>query len=210
MQKETWDQIWYRKGNSASTDLRELNGYERTSANHDEVSSVIVTSMDIKSGQRVLDVGCGAGAVARALQKAVPGIRYVGTDRSPTLVRKHIAILGNSVLNYSADDLVFSDQFFDVCICYGVFLYFESLDYSRRVVNTLLRQAKSVFIGDLPIRSHSEDHLLFDNDAVEFILADVDPQTWSWDISPGLYEPYTRDRFNIALKRKSAVAHSND
>lgn len=68
-------------------------------------------TMNIRPGQRVLEVGCGAGAIAQSLQKVVPGIHYVGTDRSPTLVKKHIAILGNSVLNFSADDPVFSDDF---------------------------------------------------------------------------------------------------
>lgn len=204
MTKEKWEQIWLRKGKSESTDLRELNGYEKTSVDHAELGRIIAAALDMKANDKVLEVGCGAGALAKGLQDAAPGIRYVGTDRSATLVDKHIRLLGNSVLPFSADELVFADGFFDMCVCYGVFFYFDSLEYARKVVNVLLRQARTaVYIGDLPVRSHSEDHLLFDEAGRDFILADVDTGVWSREVTRGLYEPYCDERFNIILRRKA-------
>lgn len=204
MAKDTWEQIWLRKGESDSNNLRELNGYEKTSVDHAELGRIISEALQIQPGNRVLEVGCGAGALAKGLQDAIPGILYVGTDRSASLVNKHIRLLGNSVLPFSADEPVFADQFFDMCVCFGVFFYFDSLEYARKAVNQLVRQSRnSVYIGDLPVRSHSDDHLLFGGDGLDFILSDVDTSVWSHEVTRGLYDPYKDDRFNIILRRKA-------
>ena len=47
---------------------------------------------------------------------------------------------------------------------------------------------KGVLIGELPIRSHRMEHLLFTPEEFE-----------GWDISDGFYDPYRKDRFNAVL-----------
>src|SRR5215475_14386226 len=43
--------------------------------------------LDVRSGDRILDVGCGAGDDARALARAVgPTGRVIGVDNSATMV----------------------------------------------------------------------------------------------------------------------------
>ncbi len=202
MKTESWDEIWLRKGNSESNNLQELDGYEKTQVDMDYITSTIIQALSIENGHRVLEVGCGAGALAEGLQKKLPGITYVGTERSASLVRKHIKILKNSVLNFSADDLVFADQFFDHCICFGVFEYFKDFDYAKKAVNAFARQARNIFIGDITRESHSPYHLLFDEKAADYIISDLDLSLYTKEVTRGLYEPHSKSRFNISLVRK--------
>lgn len=181
--QETWKQIWTRKGRADGTisDLLAYDGYEATKINMEEVAHEIITHLDIQKTDKVLEVGCGAGALAMYLD-----CDYVGIDYSPTLVEKHIEILNHSVLTGEAADLPFKDNTFDKVICYGVYLYFDDKDYAQQATKELLRVAKKgVLIGELPIRSHRKEHLLFTKDEFK-----------DWDLSDGFYDPYRGDRFN--------------
>ena len=90
---------------------------------------------------------------------------------------------------FDGANLPFKAKTFDKVICYGVFLYFDDKEYAQRAAEELLRVAKkSVLIGELPIRSHRTEHLLFAPEEFE-----------GWDISDGFYDPYRKDRFNAAL-----------
>ena len=150
----------------------------------EEVASCITKEMDIRPTDKVLEIGCGAGALAQYLK-----CDYVGVDYSETLVRKHIELLGNSVLVGVAGDLIFKDKSFDKIICYGVFLYFDNKEYARKAVEEMKRVARTcILIGELPVRSHREEHLLFT------------PEEFSeWKITEGFYDPYRKDRFNAML-----------
>ena len=186
-EKETWKQIWTRKGkaDSSITDLLAYDGYEATQIDMPAVVKEIVTRLDIKKEDRVLEVGCGAGALAQYLD-----CDYVGVDYSPSLVKKHIEILHNSVLVGEAGDLIFKDKSFDKVICYGVYLYFDDKEYAKKATRELQRVAKTaVLIGEIPIRSHREEHLLFTPEEFE-----------GWEISDGFYDPYRKDRFNAVMK----------
>lgn len=179
--KETWKEIWTRKGQADSSDLLAYDGYEATKVDMEEVARQITKRLDIQKNDKVLEVGCGAGALAQYLD-----CDYVGVDYSPTLVQKHIQFLRNSVLTGEAADLPFKDKSFDKVICYGVYLYFDDKEYARKATKELLRIAKKgVLIGEIPMRSHREEHLLFTKEEFE-----------GWNISDGFYDPYRSDRFN--------------
>uniref|UniRef100_UPI000AEDEB18 class I SAM-dependent methyltransferase n=1 Tax=Clostridium sp. NkU-1 TaxID=1095009 RepID=UPI000AEDEB18 len=137
--RETWQQIWTRKGRAdgSVTDLLAYDGYEATKVDMEEVARQIIKRLDIHKNDRVLEVGCGAGALAQYLD-----CDYVGIDYSPTLVQKHIELLQNSVLTGEAADLPFKDKSFDKVICYGVYLYFDNKEYAERATKELLRVAK--------------------------------------------------------------------
>lgn len=181
--QETWKQIWTRKGRAdiSVTDLLAYDGYEATKVDMEEVARQITRRLDIQKTDKVLEVGCGAGALAQYLD-----CDYVGIDYSPTLVQKHIEILNHSVLTGEAADLPFKDKSFDKVICYGVYLYFDNKEYAAKATSELLRVArKSVLIGEIPMRSHRTEHLLFSKEEFK-----------DWDLSDGFYDPYKKDRFN--------------
>ncbi|WP_223592467.1 class I SAM-dependent methyltransferase [Neobacillus bataviensis] len=184
--KETWREIWTRKGKVSGSreDLLAYNGYEATQVNMPEVAAQIVKALDIKPTDKVLEVGCGAGALAQYLN-----CDYVGMDYSPTLVKKHIEILGNSVIVGEANDIIFKDKSFDKVICYGVFLYFDSDEYVQQAISELKRVAKkALLIGELPMRSHRSEHKLFKKEDFS-----------GWTITDGFYDPYRKDRFNATM-----------
>ena len=178
-----WHEIWERKGLLNTTDLKELDGYEATTIKPDEVAHKIANILDIQRTDKVLEVGCGAGMIAQYLD-----CDYVGVDYSKSLVKKHIQLLGNSVLQCQANNLIFKDKSFDKVFCYGVFHYFPNKVYADQVIQEMKRVAKKtmIFIGDLPFQSHRQEHLLFNPE--EFADAKV---------TQGFYNP---DRFNVLIK----------
>lgn len=200
MTTETWDEIWLRKGLEDTDDMLKLNGYEKTGVDLPAAARTIFKALELKPGHRLLDVGCGAGTMGQAILEYCADVNYVGTDRSPTLVRKHIALLGHSVLNFSAHEAVFHDDLFDCCLCYSVSHYFESHQYAAEVISQLVRQGKKVYIGDMPLTSHDSTHLLYTQEMVEGWLDRLKKRygDLTWEFTPGLY---TTKRFNVLIKR---------
>lgn len=178
-----WKEVWERKGKSDTTCLKELNGFEDTTANQEEIAKRIMAELEIKETDRVLEVACGAGGLAQYINCG----QYVGVDYSSTLVKKHIELLNNSVLNGEANNLIFNDNTFDKVFCYSAFQYFPNKEYAIQAINEMKRVAKeAIFIGDLPITSHRDEHLLYDKKDFQ-----------SWKISEGYYNPC---RFNVSYK----------
>jgi SAM-dependent methyltransferase len=177
-----WHEVWERKGHLNTENLKELNGYEDTSIDPKFVADQIEKILDIKPTDKILEVGCGAGMLAQYLN-----CDYIGVDYSRSLVKKHVNLLGNSVIHGSASNLIFKDNSFDKVFAYSIFQYFPDLEYADTSIQEMKRVAKdSIFIGDLAIRSHRSEHLLFDcQDFIDF------------EISSGFYNS---DRFNIFAK----------
>ena len=137
----------------------------------------------VKETDTVLEVACGAGGLAQYIKCA----QYVGVDYSSTLVQRHIEILHNSVLHGEANNLIFKDKTFDKVFCFGAFHYFPNMEYANQAIAELKRVAKkAIFIGDLPITSHRDTHLLYKKENFK-----------DWKIIDGYYNPC---RFNVSLK----------
>ena len=62
--------------------LRQPPGGERVAID----APLLAACVDARPGQRVLDVGCGSGAVALCLAHRLPGVAVAGIDRDPVLV----------------------------------------------------------------------------------------------------------------------------
>lgn len=84
----------------------------------------LVAAANIKPGDRVLDVACGTGVVARsAIQKCLPGGVVVGTDiNEPMLaaarkIADDLGVIGVEWRPSDALDMPFEDASFDVVVC---------------------------------------------------------------------------------------------
>ncbi|MDR5586960.1 MULTISPECIES: class I SAM-dependent methyltransferase [Clostridium] len=178
-----WKEVWERKGRDTTRKLEVLDGYESTTANVAKIAKNIIKELDIKETDTVLEVACGAGGLAQYINCK----SYVGVDYSTSLVKKHIELLNNSVLHGEASNLIFKNNTFDKVFCFGAFHYFPNQDYAQKAIDEMKRIAKkAIFIGDLPITSHREQHLLYNKDNFK-----------DWKITDGYYNPC---RFNVSLK----------
>lgn len=169
-----------------------LDGYENTNIDPENVAKQIVDVLNIKATDRVLEVGCSAGLIA---QYIAPYCKYYGVDYTESLIKKHREILNNNVRTGHANDIPFKNQYFDKSFAFSVFQYFPDKEYVKKVINEMKRVTKDAyFIGDLPIKSHDKDHLLFD-------IADFDGGLCSIGY-------YNHDRFNVVYKwREEGISY---
>jgi SAM-dependent methyltransferase len=178
-----WLEVWERKGRAPTTDLRTLDGFENTTIDPQAVARQIVAILGLGRGVSVLEVGCGAGMLARH----IPG-DYTGVDYSPAMVGKFLELQPGKAARVSpASTLPFADRSFDKVFAFSVFQYFPDAAYADAAIAEMKRVARdAVFIGDLPERSHSPDHQLYRRDRFA-----------GWQLTPGFYNP---DRFNALLR----------
>jgi ubiquinone/menaquinone biosynthesis C-methylase UbiE len=86
---------------------------------------LIPLGLDYKTGEQVLEVGCGAGAVLGVLGQRFPGVRFHGVDLVPAQVdaaRQHLLALGQEAHVQVADarQLPQADQSLDHVFCMWV------------------------------------------------------------------------------------------
>lgn len=82
---------------------------------------------ELHPGERLLDVGCGTGALLGALAASSEGVKLHGTDPSSEMLEMARQKLDTSVVLKPgrADDLPFPDQVFDVVVSTNAFHYFR-------------------------------------------------------------------------------------
>lgn len=166
-----WKKIWEKKGTTPTSDLRWLDGFEDSPLNPYEIAKWIIKQLNIDKEDRVLEVGAGSGMIAQYIS---PFCHYVGIDYAKSLVDKHIHILGNSVLLSEANDIPFKDKYFDKSFAYSVFHYFPDREYVNQVISEMKRVTKNkIFLGDLPMKSRREDHLLFNTSDFDGCMFDM-------------------------------------
>jgi SAM-dependent methyltransferase len=116
--------------------------------------STYLTDADIPQGARVLEVGCGTGAVTRMLA-AWPGVvAAVGVDPSPVLVAKARALAaGLATLTFEEADgrsLPFAGATFDVVVCHTTLCHVPGPETAVHEAVRVLRPGGclAVFEGD--------------------------------------------------------------
>jgi len=177
-----WKEVWHRKGNATTDNLKLLNGYEKTSINPEIVAQQISEFLNVDNNTSLLEVGCGAGMLAQYFN-----CDYTGVDYSETLLKKHKQLLGNKLVLAEANKLPFDDESFTNVFAFSIFQYFPNFEYGDQVIKEMFRVCEKggkVFIGDLPFKSHSEDHMLYEMDSMK---------RRGLNITNGFYNP---DRFN--------------
>ncbi len=188
----TWKEIWTQKGDMEGTveDIAIYDGWEKSTTSMEETANKLIDFLDIRPTDRVLEVGCGAGGLARFLNCI-----YTGIDFSLPLTKKCMEFFSLPAICSEANDLPFKDGYFDKCFSWGVFLYFPSQEYGKQVIKEMMRVTKQnadkrVFIGDIPIESHNDRHMKYTRKMFE---------EQGMHIIQGWAEPYCDIRFNAWL-----------
>ena len=158
-----WHDIWSQRTVSVRTDggtgpsLEDLIVADGFNTGHGDIdvdawcefTSRTYERFDLNPGDSLFDVGCGAGAFLYPASRR--GIDVGGIDYSTSQIDiAKLAIPEGSFAVCDADDLETSPSA-DVVISFGVFLYFPSLDYARRVMEKMCHKAsRAVAILEIP------------------------------------------------------------
>jgi len=188
--KKFWKAIWDSKGKSQSDDLLFLDGYEHLDIDFSskEISNRILELTKAKPENTILEVGCGAGFLAREMQD----YDYWGVDYSESLIKKHLNLFPkHKVMPAEADRLPFKNKSFDIVFCYGVFQYLPSTKYAEKVIEEMTRVAKkAVFLGDLKKKQTRKQHYVYPPKRLT---------KEGYEFSKCVYQPDNKDRYNAHL-----------
>ena len=144
----SWKDIWRAKGAKAPsdptiTDLMVLNGYDSGAGLAafdalDAFSARVGVRLDIKSGVRLLVVGCGSGAWLR--RHYLNGVHVSGVDFSAAHLRvaRHMMPAGGFVAA-DARSLPYPDAEFDVAAAGSCFLYLPDVQAASDAFGELIR-----------------------------------------------------------------------
>jgi ubiquinone/menaquinone biosynthesis C-methylase UbiE len=110
----------------------------------------------ITDGQSVFEVGCGSGAFLYPLKNTN---KIGGLDYSSTLINlANKLIEGNFIVG---DALSIEYPQTDIMVSNGVFLYFESYEYTTKVLDKMLQASNKIAILDVNNESLKEDYYSF-------------------------------------------------
>ncbi len=106
--------------------------------------------LDLKPTDRLLDVGCGTGALLHALSRSFPARQLAGIDPSPEMLSVARQKLGASVdLQVAwAEAIPYPDDLFDVVASCSVFHYLRQPMVALKEMVRVLRPGGSLVITD--------------------------------------------------------------
>ncbi len=149
-----WHEVWERKGSVGigQYDLKALmalDGWDAaglTERQLRELADFVHSRLSLRRGLRLLDVGCGAGALLWCLRDS--GADLLGVDFSASLIEHARRAMPEATYDVAeAAHLPFEA---DAIVCLGVFQYFPDYDYARRVLAEFQRVAPMALILDVP------------------------------------------------------------
>lgn len=128
---------------------------EEMERHHISIAEQTIALMDLRPGERVLDLGCGAGWATRILAKAVAGGpkgagQAVGLDISDEMVRRARAA-SRDVENVlyvwgSAKEIPWEDDYFDKVLSIESFYYYPDQDAALVELLRVLAPGGSAFV----------------------------------------------------------------
>ncbi|MEX0791060.1 MAG: methyltransferase domain-containing protein, partial [Actinomycetota bacterium] len=109
----------------------------------------LVGAANLMAGERVLDLACGTGIVARtAAPRVGPRGTVVGVDVNPAMLDLARSLTGDSIefVESNAQDLPFEDSSFDVAFCQqGLQFFTDRLAALREVYRVITPRGRAVF-----------------------------------------------------------------
>jgi SAM-dependent methyltransferase len=206
--RDAWKDVWERKGAAASgkerystAELFAADGFDSTlgattDASRAHICGLICDRLRIAAGQRILEVGCGAGAVLSLLVDS--GAALHGADYSAPHIDIARRALPDADLRVAeACSLPFDARVFDGVFSHGVFLYFRDLAYAATALSEMIRVAKPaarLLVLDVPDADTEQECLTVRRAAG----ASLDP--------PHLYYPRTFfEAFGRAHDRRARI-----
>lgn len=119
----------------------------------------IVEELKVSADNHVLEIGCGHGVAATALCSKLRNGKYVGIDRSRTMIeaasKRNKAYINDGTASFlvqNLEDLELGDQKFDIILAVRVRLFYKDPERAKRIVSKYLAPGgKIISIYDLPV-----------------------------------------------------------
>ena len=125
---------------------------DRLERSHGDVVAQVLASMEIKPGEKVLDLGCGTGWATRLLAKAAPGVQAIGIDVSPQMIARadelHSLTIRARYDLGTFEALEFADGNFDRAFSMEALYYSPDVD---KAIAELFRVLKPGGVADVVI-----------------------------------------------------------
>ncbi len=168
-----------------------------------EIRFEVLAGIGIKSGDSVLDVGCGFGDFKRWFERQGGELKYTGIDLSPDLLaegeKRHP---GATLLCGDLFDMDFSEQSFDWVILSGALneQLGDSGKYARRVIKRMVALCRKGVAFNLLDARHINAHDLQSHQPEEMLV-------WCLGLCPDcmLHDDYLKNDFTIHMRRIGAV-----
>lgn len=148
-----WDDIWIKKGNENTSDLKSLNGFDVLNCNinftpEDTVNNII-KYCDIDTSNKVLEIGAGAGRLGKIFLDK--NYDYYAVERSESLVNKFKLLIDKNKIEINkTNKLSFEDNSFDIVFCWSITQYFKSIEDVDFLLSEMMRVSKKcILIGDI-------------------------------------------------------------
>lgn len=115
------------------------------------VADAVVRAVAAVPSSNLLDLGCGTGALARAVLERAPSCRLTGVDLSPAMLDKARDRLDGAANLVLADveQLPFRDGTFDAAWCNDSFHHYPDPEKAAFQMWRVLRRSGTLVIGDI-------------------------------------------------------------
>ncbi len=106
--------------------------------------------LEVRPGDKLLEIGCGTGALLRSLGRAHPGVQLTGVDPCAEMLKQARAKVGPAVelVEAWAEWLPFDDGQFDVVVLCNVFHYLQHPREALAQIARVLRRGGRLVITD--------------------------------------------------------------
>ena len=117
---------------------------------HSDITNQTIPFMDLQSGDRVLDLGCGTGWASRRLAQMIPDGEVVGIDVADEMLRRaEQASQGIRNVRYvwgSAENIPAEDGYFSKILSVESFYYYADQGKALDELHRVMAPNSSVFI----------------------------------------------------------------
>ena len=152
----------------------------------ESVAKKIVEYYKIKSGDKILDIGCGKGFLLYELTKLVPGVSVTGLDISKYAIKNAKIEVKDFLKVGNAKELPFQDQEFDVIISINTLhnLYCFDLFTALKEIERVGKSKKYICVESYR-NEYEKVNLLYWQVTCEAFCT---PKEWKWWFNKANYK----------------------